>query len=87
MEKKSCIHTDITPELWADMKEIQASMAIEGFELSEEQLERAALRYLKSAIPKQLEALRDKADREGRPYAEVVAQAFGFKLDPRLSEK
>ena len=59
-------------------------MAIEGFELTDEQLERCALRYLKSPIPAKLNALKEKAVEEGRPYAEAVAEAFGFCLDPRL---
>ena len=70
---------DITPELWADFKEIQASMAIEGFELTDEQRERCALRYLKSGIREKLYALKEQADRERRPYAGVCSNSCKLK--------
>ena len=70
--------TDIPPSLWADLKEAQASMAIEGFDLSDEQLQEVAGDYLKSNIPKKLAELKTKSDREGLDFDELVREAFGF---------
>ena len=86
MKENKYTREEISPELWADFKEIQASMAIEGFQLTDKQLDRSAFRYLKSGIREKLYALKEQADRERRPYAEVIAEAFGFRLDPRLGE-
>ena len=71
----------ITPELWADLKEIQSSMAIEGFDLTDKQLEEIGQSCLKSDIPQKLNELKAQADKEGRDYADVVNEGLGLGLD------
>ena len=71
----------ITPKLWAQMKEIQASMAIEGWDMSEEELEQLACRCAESKFPELMEKLKIKAEAEGRDFDEVMDEHFGWTWD------
>ena len=70
--------TDIPPSLWADLKEAQASMAIEGFDVSDKQLQEVAGDYLKSNIPEKLAELKARSESESLDFDELVREAFGF---------
>ena len=63
---------EITPDLWGDLEEIRNSMSIEGYDLSDEQLERVGERYLKEASATDFKALALKAKQEGKSYAEIA---------------
>ncbi len=59
-------------ELWADLKEVQASMAIEGFDISEEQLERIYDNTKNSPMRAALRELKKQAIETGADYGELV---------------
>ena len=59
--------------LWADLKEFQASMAIEGYVLSEEQLIEAYERAQLSDSPRNImKSLRQRAETTGEDFDELV---------------
>ena len=64
--------TEKDNEIWAGLKETQASMAIEGFELSEEQLEEVFLETKDSPMRRALHELKKQADATGRDYCQLV---------------
>ncbi len=67
--------------LFADLKEIQASMKIEGFELSDAELAEVAKRCRENSFVQRLPELAKKAKREGRDLADVVNDALKLNLD------
>ena len=71
--------TDITPKLWRDLKEIQASMAISEFDMTDEQLEKMGLSYIRSGASQKFKLLKERADREGLDYNALVIEEFGLK--------
>ena len=69
----------ISPELWARLEEVRNSMSIEGFDLSDAQLEEIAEDYLKDGGDDRFEELKKRAEREGRDYNKVVRESFCLK--------
>ena len=63
---------DKDEELLADLAEIRASMAIEGYELSDEQMERVFEQCKKSEVPGRIAELRARADSEGLEFESLV---------------
>ena len=74
---------EITPELLLAFEEIRASMAIEGYEMSDVQIREAIEVYLSDSRAERLKELKEKADREGRAYADVVNEELGLGLNLR----
>jgi len=73
-------------ELWADLKEIQASMAIEGYELSEEQLLQAFNRAQLPDSPRNIiKALKEQALDTGEDLGELIDKYLDY-LDAEESE-
>ena len=61
-------------------KEAQASMAIEGYNVSDEIVEQALLEYRKEDLSGVLDSLIEKAASEGRSEHDVIKEYFDKKF-------
>lgn len=75
---------EISPEQKLRFEEIRASMAIEGYQVSDETLEKAIAEYESNPLSGRFAELKEKADREGKDFAEVVRDEFcpDLKFEP-----
>lgn len=69
-------------ELWADIKEAQASMAISGFEMTDEQLEEVYTSAEKSLLRAALKNLKQRSIKTGENYGQLV-DAYLDELDAK----
>ena len=72
--------TDSNDVLWADLKEIQASMAIEGYAISEKELIDIERRCKNNSTVRLLPELKQKAEREGRALADILNERLGLNI-------
>lgn len=63
---------DKDAELLADLAEIRASMAIEGYDLSDRQMAYVFKRSKESEVPQRIAELRARADNEGLDFTALV---------------
>lgn len=75
----------LTGNLWLRLEEMRCSMAIEGFELDNEQLVRIGKAYLRDPLPSMINELARKARLISRPLAEVVNDKLRLGLDFKRS--
>ena len=71
--------TPLTPELELTFEEIRASMAIEGYQVSDATMKEAIDAYANDPEVKQLSDIEVKAKREGRSFFEVACEDLGLK--------
>lgn len=72
--------TEAEETLWANLKEIQASMAIEGYVISESELVDIERRCKQNATVNLLPELKKKAEEEGRALADILNEHLGLNL-------
>ncbi len=70
---------EITPEMRLEFEEIRASMAIEGYDVSDANMERAIGRYIADPEVALIPKIKEKADAEGRSFFEVAGEMLGLK--------
>lgn len=67
---------NISIETWARFEEIRHSMAIEGFEMSDDSVINSILQYEKEGGDMIFGILKARAEKEGRSYSELVREHF-----------
>lgn len=69
----------ISEELKLEFEEIRASMAIEGYDISDATMARAIEEYLSDPDVKKIPDIKAKAEREGRSFFAIACEELGLK--------
>lgn len=69
---------EISPETKLEFEEIRASMAIEGYDVSDANLDRAIQRYLNDPEVEELPKIKARAKQEGRSFFELLNEELGL---------